>query len=70
MTYKEETYILKTIKEIHKEVSDNNVMLKQLISIVNKHINKANQENIDDFGRNVLANIISSTFDIKKLRKR
>jgi hypothetical protein len=44
-------------------------MLSQLCSVVNTWIANHHQENEDDFGRNVLANLISSLVDIKSLRK-
>lgn len=82
MTYTEEAYVLDTlielqehvrspaIKQLIKETHENNIMLKQIIKVMNVYIAKANQENENDFGRNVLANLISSTFDISKLLKR
>ena len=82
MTYKEESYVLDTLKELQetirsptfkqliKETHENNVMLKQIIKVMNIHFAHANQENENDFVRNVIANLISSGFDITKLVKR
>lgn len=82
MTTKEENFILDTLldvreiirsptfKQLLKETRENNVMLKQIIQVINTHLARHHQENEDDFGRNVLANLISSGFDINKLFKK
>ena len=75
MTYEEETYVLNTLKELKerirdmpnlkllaKEVHENNIMLKQIIKAINTWFSHHNQENENDFDRNVLANIVSSIF--------
>ena len=53
MTRTEEKYLLETTRE-------NNRMLRSIIRYINHIERKANEENIDDFGRNVIANVISS----------
>lgn len=70
MDYKEETYLLDTIDDIKEEVHENNRMLKQIIRVINTYILNHHNENEDDFGRNVLANLISSGIDIKKVFNR
>lgn len=72
MTYEEETYILKTLRELKvkirdmpveqliRETHENNIMLKQIIKVINTYISRHHQENEDDFNRNVLANMISN----------
>lgn len=45
-------------------------MLKQIIKVINIFILSRNKENLNDFGRNVLANLISNGFDIGNLLKR
>ena len=70
MSYDEESYILDSIEQIKKETHENNVMLKQIIKVINTYLTRHHQENEDDFNRNVLANLISSTIDINKLFKR
>ena len=82
MTYKEESYILDTIKEIQetirspelkqliKETHENNIMLRQIIKYLNHEIAYANQENANDFNMNVIANLISSGLDFNKIFKR
>lgn len=70
MTYDEETYLLNTITRIRDKTHENNIMLKQIIKVINTYIAHHNQENNNDFDRNVLANIISSGLDFGKLLKR
>ena len=70
MTYKEESYLLDTISGIASEVHENNLMLKDLCTVVNTWLSHHHQENEDDFGRNVLANLLSSMVDLKSLGKR
>ena len=70
MTYEEESYVLESIEQIKKETHENNVMLKQIIQVINTYLARHHQENEEDFGRNVLANLISSTIDINRLFKR
>lgn len=53
-----------TFKQLIKETHENNIMLKQIIKYLNNEITYHNRENIDDFGRNILANIISTRFGI------
>lgn len=80
MTYKEESYVLDTLDELQekirampnlkqmaKEVHENNIMLRQIIKYLNRENLYANQENENDFVRNVIANLISSGFDFNKL---
>ena len=79
MTYDEETYVLDTLKEIQetirspefkqliKETHENNIMLKSIVKYINTTLAHHNQENSNDFDRNVLANIISSGLDFNKL---
>lgn len=81
MTYKEESYVLDTLIEIQetirspaykqflRETHENNIMLKQIIKVINTYIAHHNQENSNDFDRNVLANIVSSGLDFNKLLK-
>ena len=82
MTYKEETYVLDTLKEIQetirspefkqliKETHENNIMLRQIIKVINTWFANYNQENDNDFNRNVMANLVSNIFDFNKIFKR
>ena len=69
MTYNEESYILDSIAQIKAEVHQNNLMLSQLCSVVNMYLTNHHKENEDDFGRNVLANLISQFIDVGNGRK-
>jgi len=42
---------------------DNNRMLKEIIAYINLIDSKANEENNNDFLRNILANLISNKID-------
>ena len=65
-----EEYIEDSLEQIRKETHENNVMLRQIVKVINTYIARHHQENEEDFGRNVLANLISSTIDINRLFKR
>jgi hypothetical protein len=69
MTYDEESYILDSIAQIKAEVHQNNLMLSQLCSVVNIYLANHHKENEEDFGRNVLANLISQFIDVGRARK-
>ena len=70
MTYKEESYILDSISQIKAETHENNLMLSQLCSVVNTYLANHHRENEDDFGRNVLANLISNVIELRQLKRR
>ena len=66
MTRKQEKGIFEALDEIYSEVHENNIMLHQLCQIVNTYISRHHQENEDDFGRNVLANLVSEMASRKR----
>jgi hypothetical protein len=70
MTHKEEKRLLETVEIMYDELHENNLMLKQIIKAINTYIARHNQENEDDFGRNVLANLVSSGFNLNDLMRR
>ena len=82
MTYKEETYVLDTLKEIQEnirspeftqliqETHENNIMLRQIIKVITTWFAHHNQENYNDFNRNVMANLVSNIFDFNRIFKR
>ena len=39
---------------------ENNRMLKYIIRYINHTERRASEENIDDFGRNIIANVVSN----------
>ena len=45
-------------------------MLRQIVNVLNYYIAHAREENEHDFGRNVLANLISNVVDLKTIRGR
>ena len=69
MTYDEESWLFDTLDQMAREIHQNNLMLKDLCNVVNVYLVRHNQENEEDFGRNVLANLISGTLDLSKFRK-
>lgn len=70
MTYEEETYILDSIEQIRRETHENHSMLSDLCSVVSTWLAHHNQENEDDFNRNVLANLVSSFLDVGALKNK
>ena len=82
MTYKEETYVLDTLKEIQetirspefkqfiRETHENNIMLQQIIKVINTWIKHHPQENANDFNMNVIANLVSSGLNFNKILKK
>ena len=69
MTRKEENYTLDLLERIRSETHENNLMLKQICNVINTYLANHQRENEDDFGRNVLANPISSSFEMGKRRR-
>ena len=61
MTRKDEEYLFDLVESLKVEVHENNRMLKSIISVINTYLSRHHQENEEDFGRNVLANILSET---------
>ena len=59
MSYDEESYILDSIAQIKAEVHQNNLLLRQICNVINIYLANHHKENEEDFGRNVLANLIS-----------
>ena len=70
MTYDEESYILDSITQIKAEVHQNNLMLRDLCNAVNVYLSNHQRENEDDFGRNILANMISNAMELKGLGRK
>ena len=63
MTRKDEEYLLDVVEQIKDETHENNIMLKQIIKVLNYHIRNSDNDDMKDFGMNVLANIISNRFE-------
>ena len=56
------------LDEIKAEVHENNLMLREIIKAINYWLANHQNENEDDFGRNILANLISSALIDKHIR--
>lgn len=69
MMYDEEIYLLDSIERIEKKVNENNKMLRSIIKVLNYYLANAKNENEQDFGRNILANMISNMIDIGKFKR-
>lgn len=70
MTKRDEEWLLQKAYENNQLLKANNQMLKWIVNILNYHIAHANEENDNDFGRNVLANLISNVVDLRTIRGR
>lgn len=70
MTKRDEEWLLQKTYENNQLLKANNQMLKQIVDVLNYHIAHANEENDNDFGRNVLANLISNVVDLRTIRGR
>ena len=57
MSYDEEQEMLYLLR-------DNNRMLKEIIAYINLKESQSDNENINDFFRNIVANMISSNFEL------
>jgi hypothetical protein len=70
MTTREERRLQRALNELYSEVHENNIMLHQICSVVNTYLANHHRENEEDFGRNVLANLISGMADIRGICRR
>lgn len=70
MTYKEERYILDSIEQIKEETHLNNLMLCDICEVINTYLANHHKENEEDFGRNILANMISNALELRGLGKK
>lgn len=52
--------LIELVKENRDIAKDNNRMLKEIIGAINLYARNADNENAQDFGRNVIANLISN----------
>ena len=70
MTKRDEEWLLQKTLENNQLLKENNKMLKQIVNVLNYYISHAREENEQDFGRNVLANLISNVVDLRTIRGR
>lgn len=64
MSRKEEKLVFEMLAQIRYETHQNNLMLRDICEVINAYLANHNSENEDDFGRNLLANLISSSIDL------
>ena len=70
MNREDEEYLFECLEQIKEETHENNSMLRHLVKVANTYIANHRNENKEDFLRNIIANIVSSGFDISKLIRR
>ena len=70
MTIREEKRLAEALNGLYDLAEENNMMLHQICDVVNMYLARHHQENEDDFGRNVLANLISNVLDLGKMRRK
>lgn len=70
MTRRQEKTLIEALEEIYSEVHENNIILHQICDVINFHHARHHQENEDDFGRNVLANLLSGMVNLRDMSKR
>ena len=69
MTRKDEEYLFDTLESIQEKMHENNIMLHQICNVINRYLANYHQENENDFGRNVLANLLSNMVELRTLNK-
>ena len=62
MVREDEEYLLDSIEQMREEIHRNNLMLCDIIGVLNAYLINHGKENEEDFGRNVLANLVSNFF--------
>ena len=70
MTTREEIRLQEALDELIEVALENNTMLHQICDVINFHHARYNRENEEDFGRNVLANILSQALDLGQPKRR
>ena len=66
MRRKDEQYTLDALDRVIQETHENNIMLRQICQVLNTILSRHHQENEEDFGRNVLANLVSEMVTKRK----
>jgi hypothetical protein len=56
------------LNEILELTRDNNKMLRKIIGFINTFGRNITQENAEDFGRNVLANLLSNGLETNRFK--
>ena len=65
MIVEDEDYLFGCMERIMEETHENNIMLHQVCDVINFHHARYSKENEEAFIRNILANLLSSSVDIK-----
>jgi hypothetical protein len=63
MTRREERMLL-------TEAHENNIMLREICQVINMYLSRHHQENEEDFGRNVLANLVSEMVNSRRFNSK
>lgn len=74
MNRKDEDYLFNLLedtiditKKNNKLLKENNIMLKEIVAVLKHYLTHANEENENDFGRNILANMLSNFIELRAL---
>ena len=67
MNRESEEYLFDSLEQIRYETHENNIMLHQICDVINTYLANHHRENEDDFGRNVLANLLSNMVELHGL---
>ena len=70
MTLDNKDYLFDCIEDIQRTVHKNNIMLRQICNVINVHLARHNDENTEDFIRNVIANLVSGTLNLDRDRNK
>ena len=70
MTTREEEMLFAEIDSIYEQVHENNIMLREICQVINVYMSRHHQENEEDFGRNVLANLVSEMVNSRRFNSK
>lgn len=70
MTRREERRLFDELDYLCEQVHENNIMLGEICQVINMYLSRHHQENEEDFGRNVLANLVSEMVNSRSISKR
>lgn len=70
MTRREERRLFDELDCLYKQVHENNIILREICQVINVYMSRHHQENEEDFGRNVLANLVSEMVNSRSIDKR
>ena len=70
MTRREERRLLDELDCLYEQVHENNIMLREICQVINMYLSRHHQENEEDFGRNVLANLVSEMVNSRRFNSK